>query len=500
MDDLPPVENEAEDNPEEAIEEPVWEPATSEDVLRYLKDNLATLFYDPESGLKDSVLAPHSLTFVNNDGVANHQFKWRAAMAESHWDGKQCVVVESEVQGIVSDLNWSATLTATVDPRNLGTIRQKRVVKLEASIEAGDVLERIQVIEMMKRPVTPVEAPVAEGGEGEDAPSPDDAGEGSGEDAEAPPEPPMHITYRVFHALKHGEDKEESEAHLDEDASFKFLSDGAQILLLRCLAKMDFQNLAVPLEFLAFDLDWNLCPLTITRLEDGSPDIICFVTTTHHPGGLKTEHLNGFLPSGKSCFSKLHDLDITFKLLSDDEPTLKGRDSEQSSDSVGTDASQKPVFPKQDLDIDEDLEMFSKYQDRKDELRASHASYVRHHPDLKTILSDFMQEVLTIQPDHFLSFASNYFSAFRNAETAANRQARSRSQSRQSSKRSSATNVPSECGCEDPDPVDAWMLEPPPPAVPRPFGAVDTAKRTNKLHQETIYTESFKKDFENFYS
>ena len=52
---------------------------------------------------------------------------------------------------------------------------------------------------------------------------------------------------------------------------------------------------------------------------------------------------------------------------------------------------EKTEFPKKDLVMEEDLELFSKYDDRKVELKASHASYIREHPELKTLMADFLQ-------------------------------------------------------------------------------------------------------------
>ena len=108
------------------------------------------------------------------------------------------------------------------------------------------------------------------------------------------------------------------------------------------------------------------------------------------------------------------------------------------------------MFPKQDLIVDEDLELFSKYQDRTEEMKASHLTYSRKHPELKTILADFLEEVLTIKPGKFLPFASSYFATFQHVEAAA----LSRAKSRSTRTSSAVTTVTDICACEEPDPED----------------------------------------------
>ena len=115
---------------------------------------------------------------------------------------------------------------------------------------------------------------------------------------------------------------------------------------------------------------------------------------------------------------------------------------------------EKPEFPKKELVIEEDLEMLSKYDDRKDELKASHASYIREHPELKTLMADFLQEVLTMRPKRFLPFAAEYFATCRQADASrkssrASKVSRSRSRPDSTGVSTVASDV---CVCEDPEP------------------------------------------------
>jgi len=46
------------------------------------------------------------------------------------------------------------------------------------------------------------------------------------------------------------------------------------------------------------------------------------------------------------------------------------------------------------------------------QLTAEHASYARRHPDLRSLLSDFVQHLLIDKPTDVLDFCTQYFDAF----------------------------------------------------------------------------------------
>jgi len=49
---------------------------------------------------------------------------------------------------------------------------------------------------------------------------------------------------------------------------------------------------------------------------------------------------------------------------------------------------------------------------RQKQLGAVHASYAAHHPDLRALLSDFLQHLLIDKPADVLDFCVQYFDAF----------------------------------------------------------------------------------------
>ncbi|KAM9323019.1 ciliogenesis-associated TTC17-interacting protein-like [Pholidichthys leucotaenia] len=61
---------------------------------------------------------------------------------------------------------------------------------------------------------------------------------------------------------------------------------------------------------------------------------------------------------------------------------------------------------------EEDLQMHSKFLDRKEELKEDHTSYLRQHPEIRTLISDFLQFLLLRKPDDVIQFAKEYFRPF----------------------------------------------------------------------------------------
>ncbi|KAK1879085.1 Ciliogenesis-associated TTC17-interacting protein [Dissostichus eleginoides] len=58
------------------------------------------------------------------------------------------------------------------------------------------------------------------------------------------------------------------------------------------------------------------------------------------------------------------------------------------------------------------MQMCSKFLDRKEELKADHASYLRQHPEIRALISDFLQFLLLRKPDDIFQFARDYFIPF----------------------------------------------------------------------------------------
>lgn len=49
---------------------------------------------------------------------------------------------------------------------------------------------------------------------------------------------------------------------------------------------------------------------------------------------------------------------------------------------------------------------------KKEELKADHTSYLRQHPEIRALISDFLQFLLLRKPDDVFQFAKEYFLPF----------------------------------------------------------------------------------------
>ena len=315
------VEEAAPDEPELP-----WEPTTVDDVLQYLRENLANSFED--AGFRQSLLFEDAL--VGDAGA------YRLVVAESLWDGKPCFVVEGHSHGIANGVKWKTMLTATVEIPSLGTVRQKRIFTAESCVESSvgeeplDVVECLTSVEMLKRPYTPVEEPpIKDAGEGEEEEEPKIVGEG--ESMEEPPPIPMHVTYRVSKALKHHDDREESERVLSEEESGRFFPEGALAILLRCLVKMRFENLSIPLELVDFDPEFELCPMTCLRIDHGmggtgmdGDDFLGFRMRHTHSDGVVYDLTTHHTASGAVIYRKQDEPFMELRLPSEEAPLDHG--------------------------------------------------------------------------------------------------------------------------------------------------------------------------------
>ncbi|XP_054452150.1 ciliogenesis-associated TTC17-interacting protein [Anoplopoma fimbria] len=72
----------------------------------------------------------------------------------------------------------------------------------------------------------------------------------------------------------------------------------------------------------------------------------------------------------------------------------------------------KKGFEKIPLVCEEDMQMHSKFLDIKEELKADHASYMRQHPEIRALISDFLQFLLLRKPNDVFQFAREYFLPF----------------------------------------------------------------------------------------
>ncbi|XP_076648593.1 ciliogenesis-associated TTC17-interacting protein-like, partial [Halictus rubicundus] len=60
----------------------------------------------------------------------------------------------------------------------------------------------------------------------------------------------------------------------------------------------------------------------------------------------------------------------------------------------------------------EDIEMFSKYLDKKFAKMAEHTEYLLNHPEVKYLITDYTQTLLVVKPEDVIDFTIQHFKAF----------------------------------------------------------------------------------------
>ncbi|XP_078573296.1 ciliogenesis-associated TTC17-interacting protein-like isoform X1 [Branchiostoma floridae x Branchiostoma japonicum] len=183
-----------------------------------------------------------------------------------------------------------------------------------------------------------------------------------------------------------------------------FISEGSNLLLQRILVR---KGLPTTLSFLSFDSETNLCTTTYKSLEERTEtigkeevEVVGIERTIHSTADLPTTWQSYFLKDGHLCNRVQVGSPVTMKLLR--MPRIMEKEE----------PSEKAVFEKKSLDINEDMQLFSMFLDRKDQLKNDHTMYMRHHPELQAILADFLQFLLLRKPEDIFPFAVDYFSSF----------------------------------------------------------------------------------------
>ncbi|XP_078535370.1 ciliogenesis-associated TTC17-interacting protein isoform X2 [Lissotriton helveticus] len=184
-----------------------------------------------------------------------------------------------------------------------------------------------------------------------------------------------------------------------------FVSEASNLLIMRVLAKR--RVIPENMTFLAFDMESNLTTSTFTELGVRNQMI-----------GKETVEMFGI---ERSIWSE-EDLPLTWQcyFLSDGHLSSRVQVGSPVTMTLQTmpilvekdEPDPKPVFGKQILEWEEDVQLYSRFLDRKEELRADHATYIRRHPDVRIILADFLQFVLLRKPDDIVAFAAEFFAPF----------------------------------------------------------------------------------------
>ncbi|KPP67336.1 hypothetical protein Z043_114088 [Scleropages formosus] len=206
-----------------------------------------------------------------------------------------------------------------------------------------------------------------------------------------------HPLDKKCHIVRRGEEMVMNKVVTEGQAS--------NLLIMRILA----QRRTVPenMVFVSFDTDSRISASAYKELGErkqqvGSEtvDVFGIQRTVESIADIPATWHCYFLPDGHLASRVQIGSPVTMKLTQ--LPAVLERDEKED----------KAAFEKKPLLWEEDMELYSKFLDRKEELKASHASYVRHLPELKALLADFLQFLLLRKPEDIFSFAAEYFAPF----------------------------------------------------------------------------------------
>ncbi|XP_076461768.1 ciliogenesis-associated TTC17-interacting protein-like [Babylonia areolata] len=212
--------------------------------------------------------------------------------------------------------------------------------------------------------------------------------------------------YSVTQVITRGKEVTTSTKTFSLDAMEGFISEGANILLHRIFVCRG-QPIPEDLQFISLDSEDNLCTCVYHSLDERTQKVE--EATLKVRGVERHVESRVDLPNTwQSYFTADGYLTNRVQVGSPVTMTLLKLPMRRPSDYMHS----KPIFRKKDMDWEEDMQMFSAYLDRKKELKNSHDVFVRHHPEMRALLADFLQFLLICKPQDVLQFAASYFAPF----------------------------------------------------------------------------------------
>ncbi|KAM9664856.1 ciliogenesis-associated TTC17-interacting protein [Trichechus inunguis] len=236
--------------------------------------------------------------------------------------------------------------------------------------------------------------------------------------------------------VKEGEEMKTEVTFFPWNSTAGFISEAANLVILRVMAWR--QMVPSNARFLALDTEGKLCYSTYQALgfqtiQVGHQQAEVFIVeqTVHSDEGIPMSCQFYLFSDGH--LAKRVQVGSPGCCIITKMPILREQDEIEPP----------PVFEKKPLAWEEDMELYSKFMDRKEELRLSHNSYMLHHPEAHALISDFLLFLLLRQPADVVTFAAEYFGPFsvRRQPTPA-----LRSSNRPSPFRSLAPEPSSSCG------------------------------------------------------
>ncbi|XP_032210674.1 ciliogenesis-associated TTC17-interacting protein isoform X1 [Mustela erminea] len=206
-------------------------------------------------------------------------------------------------------------------------------------------------------------------------------------------------------SVKEGEEVKTEVTFIPGSSTMGFISEAANLVLLRVMAWR--QTVPSNARFLALDTEGKLCystyqDLGFQKIQVDRQQVEVFIVeqTVHSVKGIPNSCQFYLLSDGH--LAKRIQVGSPGYCLVTQMPILREKDEIET----------RPVFEKKPLVWEEDMELYSRFVDRKEELRLSHSSYLRQHPEAQALISDFLLFLLLRQPEDVVTFAAEYFGPF----------------------------------------------------------------------------------------
>ncbi|XP_070278220.1 ciliogenesis-associated TTC17-interacting protein isoform X1 [Myotis yumanensis] len=206
-------------------------------------------------------------------------------------------------------------------------------------------------------------------------------------------------------SIKEGEEVRNEVTFFPWHSTAGFISQAANLLLLRVMAWR--QMVPSNARFLALDTEGKFCYCTYKALgsqtiqvDRQQADAFIVEQTVHSVEGIPFSCQFYLLSDGH--LAKRVQVGSPGCCIITKIPVLREEDEIEP----------RPVFEKKPLAWEEDIELYSRFLERKEELRLSHTRYLQQHPDGEAIVSDFLLFLLLRQPEDVVTFAAEFFGPF----------------------------------------------------------------------------------------
>ncbi|CAH8525337.1 unnamed protein product [Heterobilharzia americana] len=200
-----------------------------------------------------------------------------------------------------------------------------------------------------------------------------------------------------------GEMKSSTKKQLLKSTMFGFITEGADIIFQRMVVKLS----SIPLEVIGLDPDYNLA--TVSYVSLGERNIFVGDSEVAVKGIQRTVHSKSSLPSSWQTYF-MDDGHLILRMQVGSPITIKV-DKIPERFKI-EEYLPEPVIPHISLNWEDDLELYSRFLDRKDEIKAQYLLYLRDHPEIRDMISDFIKSLLLHKPDEVVKYASEYFKSF----------------------------------------------------------------------------------------